>query len=345
MKRGVTHQLSLVGQRGGMQVDPVADENFAGTLSTLEMVERWILWGDEDILDANRNTVNYDGLITQLADAQPSNIVDWEGNAPSFDIFNQVAFHLFHNTKLADFSQVKSYTSGLVTMDLARILEQAVIERRAISGQRVEGLVTGDPVKGHSTGFGYIPVEPSVMMEAVDGSVPLATADADAPAAPSAPTGVDGGAGTPGLPAGTYYYKASAIDDDGESLPSAASAGIAVAAGHKATLTIGRVSDATFYRVYRLDNGTYYYIGMVAQPVSGDATFNDANAWRPNTSIWVFGNFTREDITLAQLAPLIKYPLAVVDTTVHFLLLLYHTLALKAPERFVIYKNIGRYVP
>lgn len=47
------------------------------------------------------------------------------------------------------------------------------------------------------------------------------------------------------------------------------------------------------------------------------------------------------DLCIAQMSPLLKMPLAPVNTTFEYLLLLYHTLVLKSPERQFIFKNVG----
>ena len=47
------------------------------------------------------------------------------------------------------------------------------------------------------------------------------------------------------------------------------------------------------------------------------------------------------DLVVAQMSPLLKMPLAPVSTTFEYLLLLYHTLVVKAPERQIIFKNVG----
>lgn len=48
------------------------------------------------------------------------------------------------------------------------------------------------------------------------------------------------------------------------------------------------------------------------------------------------------DLCIAQMSPLLKMPLAPTSTTFEYLLLLYHTLVLKAPERQFIFKNVGK---
>lgn len=344
VKRGITHQLTMVGQAGGIQVDPVAEENRNGTLALLESVDRGILWSDSLVLDAyGGNTINYDGLIKQVTTGASTHVIDWAGNPPDFDMFEDIAYKLFQETYLANFGAVRCFMHGSVLASLSAQLRQ--MERRYLTAAAPKPLAPGEPLSGVQTNFGWLPFTPHVFMDAVPGGQPCATADTGAPAAPATCTGAATDDGTPGLPAGTYYYKASAVNAYGESLP-VASSGVAATEGQKITLTIAYVAAATFYRVYRkAANGTFYYIGKVVQTSGGSASFVDQNEWQPNTGMMVIGNFVPDNIAVAQLAPLVKFPLAVVSTTIEFLLLLYHTLVVKAPERFFIVKNIGPYVP
>jgi hypothetical protein len=61
----------------------------------------------------------------------------------------------------------------------------------------------------------------------------------------------------------------------------------------------------------------------------------------PNTNIAPLICRNPADLCIAQMSPLLKMPLAPVSTTFEYLLLLYHTLVLKAPERQIIFKNVG----
>jgi hypothetical protein len=111
------------------------------------------------------------------------------------------------------------------------------------------------------------------------------------------------------------------------------------------------VNGATGYRVYRTNGGTTAsdingvnsrWIADVPQPTSGNASYIDLNQVVPGAGWFVMIRPDVEDIAIAQMSPLIKFPLAVVSTTIEFIYMLYHTLAVKAPERHFVIKNIGR---
>ena len=84
-------------------------------------------------------------------------------------------------------------------------------------------------------------------------------------------------------------------------------------------------------------------------PASNIVTFVDRNGtselynnFMPSTNIAPLICRNSADICIAQMSPLLKMPLAPVSTTFEYLLLLYHTLVLKAPERQFIFKNVGK---
>lgn len=84
-------------------------------------------------------------------------------------------------------------------------------------------------------------------------------------------------------------------------------------------------------------------------PSAAYVTFVDRNGtselynnFMPSTNIAPLICRNSADICIAQMSPLLKMPLAPVSTTFEYLLLLYHTLVLKAPERQFIFKNVGR---
>ncbi|MHB1418291.1 MAG: hypothetical protein ACYCX4_01700 [Bacillota bacterium] len=347
VRGGVTHQMTLTGQLGGSQVDPVAEENRNRTLELLEKVERQIVWGDERIKDAGANTVLYDGIIRQLEQQKADNVIDLKGKYLDFSNLDEAALKLVEEGKMLNFANLRAFMKPTVLTDLGRLKYET--ERKALGSSNVD-YITGVPLKGHDTQFGPIPFEPSILLEEVEGSKPLATADDQSPAAPGAVAGVAGAVGGgetskfEATDAATYYYFAAAFNESGESLTTA-SAGVAVVVGQKVTVTINRVNGAVGYRVYRAivnDATKSGFIGKVAQPDAGNATFTDLNEWRPGTGICTIVERSSENLVIAQMTPLIKFPLAVVSTTIEWLYLLYHVLVVKAPERQIVFKNIGR---
>ncbi len=356
VRRGVTHQMTLTGQLGGTQVDPVAEENRNGTLELLEKIERWLMFGDSRILDENGNEVNYDGIIRQMEIQKPDNIIDLQGQPFSFEYIEEAAYKLYQEGKLRNFAgNVQAFMSPFVLSDLSKLKLQAERVMLGIEANRGP-FVSGEPLRGYASNFGYVPFEPSVFFEEVDGSRPLKnTTDdpenggpepgaPDVPATVTATAGAANPAGSSKMTAGTYYYFASAFNDSGEGLTTASSA-VTVAAGQQVTIEIARVTGATGYRIYRGTTSDYKEAGFIAtipQPSSGNAIHVDKNQRIPFTGYVAILERNPADLVIAQMTPLIKFPLAIVSTTIEFLLLLYHVLVVKAPERQVIFKNVGR---
>ena len=145
-----------------------------------------------------------------------------------------------------------------------------------------------------------------------------------------------------------------------------------VAAGDSVLIRIAAMTDAKSYRVYRCKL-TSTTEGIAASPFPftapgfGAVGTDGVNRWQyvghlPGTAgTFIDRNGTPElynnfragtniaplicrnsaDLCIAQMSPLLKMPLAPTSTTFEYLLLLYHTLVLKSPERQFIFKNVG----
>jgi hypothetical protein len=167
-----------------------------------------------------------------------------------------------------------------------------------------------------------------------------------------------------------YWYRASAVNDIGESAASYVSTG-GVSPDKTMTVKflIPRVENgARAYRIYRYTSSSetvapalssstvgvgtagWQFVGYVADPDAGEwVEFTDSNGassdytnFRPGTNIAPLLCRNSADLCIAQMSPLLKMPLAPTSTTFEYLLLLYHTLVLKAPERQFIFKNVGK---
>jgi len=357
VKRGFTHQVMQVGLMGGAFVDPVAREHRDGTLQLLAGLERNILFGDSLITDASGTTVNYDGLLKQTQASYPSSIFDMHGQPLDFEALENYTERLVRVGKLVNFDSLRMFTKPRVLSDLAKLKIHA--ERKMLgTGANTPGYRPGTPLRGYDSQQGYIPFEQSIFLDPVDdGKVAVdqngnnVAEGASPPAAPASAT-VTVNASDPASLfdasfAGTYYYWVTAAGDGGESLATAGNAGAAIATGGSASVAIPATQYATVYRVYRgtvnsaTDPNTGWIANVVPSVVGGAATYTDENTWIPQTGIMLLLNMEEPDLAIAQMAPLIKFPLAVVSTTIEFMLMLYHTLAVKAPERVIIVKNIG----
>ncbi len=342
-KGGVTHQVTV--SEAGMQLDPVAVANRAATIRLLEKIERWLIHGDKRVKDSLGTEANYDGILRQLKTLRPKSIIDKKGAAMTFDDFQRVGWKFREDGKLPSLSKIKGYGHSGVVADLAQLKLES--ERSDLGGRGKGNLIPGTPFGGFQTQAGFLPLLEDSYMDAVEYAAPLAEANFGAPDAPATVTGAAASDATSELAATTYYYFVAAFNDSGESLPTA-TAGVAVLAAQKVTLTIARVTAATGYRVYRSltnDATAAKYIGVEPQPASGNASFVDLNEYRPGTGMALFFNTDASDICVPMLAPLTKWPLAITSTTIEFLLLMYHTLAIKAPERVILVRNIAMTTP
>ena len=358
VQRGTTVIANLAGALGGMFDNPVAEEEYDGTMQLLGSVEHALAWGNNTIKDAAGNTVFYDGLYRQLkakalsGKAFPDNVIDMHGKPMSFDVINNIVA-----LAAKKFVTTARDMAGFLSPDSLQTLQlmKTLGERRIMGTQPVNdgGYVAGTPIKGYDTNIGFIPFIQDVFLDPFDGGKsPLATTDSGAPVTPS---GVTASAGAPGgtqvsnwlstdCPV-TVYYTVSAYSASGESLGFTTVAGTAVSAGQVVTVTIPNVSGAWAYRVYRgiISSGSdAQWIGEIASSGGANVAFVDDNSIMPGNDIACFLNRNTQNMVIAQMAPLLKLPLAIQNTTIPFGLLYLHTLAVKAAERQFLVINIGK---
>jgi len=377
VRRGITHQMALTGQLGGAMVDPVKEENRDGALQLLSRIEKNFVWGDHNIPDNSGNTVNYDGLVlalengTQYVDGNTQNqmpnyytggqnVIDLMGAPPDFQIFEGIGRILAERAFLVDFRNVRAFMSPSVLEDLAKI--KFVEEYKPLLQEPYRGFYSGAPLTGHQTNFGFIPFTYDIFLKRAGftDQPPLA-AGQQSPATPTvalqagAPTGgtVSDFVGTNGAgasDAGTYYYWVTAANDSGESVASA-SQSVVVSVGQVVTATITPGSSngqpVTKYFIYRGTVNNPYdsatgCIAIVAANGSNAVTYTDTNSWRPQQGMILVLERTPSNLAIAQMLPMLKWPLAIQSTTVEWLVLLYHALVVKAPQRLFLVKNIGR---
>lgn len=296
------------------------------------------------------------------------NVLDMQGQYFDFSLFEGIGRRLAERGFMTSFRNVRAFLSPTVLEDLARLrLTTEFKQLVAVNPER--GYVPGVPLAGYQSNYGFIPFTYDLFLHRSGMTdAPVTTADQQSPAAPGTPSG--GQVPTAAAPtggqvssflaaaqskagvsdAGTYYYWGSGINDSGESLPTFLGSAT-VAAGQVVTMTIPAGSSngqpLTAFRVYRstTDSATEEGIGCIEElPAFGQSTvtFTDTNAWRPATGMTLLVDRTPSNVTIAQMAPMLKWPLAITSTTVEWLILLYNALVVKAPQRCYLVKNIGR---
>lgn len=144
--------------------------------------------------------------------------------------------------------------------------------------------------------------------------------------------------------AGTYGYKISAVYSDGETLPSAESS-LAVAAGDKVTMILTYSGAPLYFNVFRSGKDAagsdWEFISRIAASTSG-ATYNiDYNVKAPGRSTAFLLMHDPDALIFKQLGSMIKYDLAVTDTSYRWLQLLYGMIVIAAPRKHIILENIA----
>lgn len=351
VKGGVTHQMMVTGQNGGAFEDPNVRENRDRTLELLEKVERELIFGNTLITDENGETVNFDGLLTQLTADYSANVIDKKGEALSFDDLDLAAKDLITTGKQPS---VNGYTV-LQSPHVLDGLNKQFTARNMVRFNKDTAINPsyglGQNLTGYDTQFGRFGFDYSILLNEVDGDAPVSAAPAGAPTV--APT-ISSSAGSTGglLPTGNYYYSVALFNDTGETIDVVDSVQ-AVTLGEKVTLTIGNAttSNCTGARIYRgTTSSNLQWIAKVPAVANGNLTFVDGGEWRTadtdgnlENGLAIVVKPEARDIAIAQMTPMIKMPLPQEGTTFPFLLLLYIVSVIKAPQRVKIFKNCGTY--
>lgn len=163
-----------------------------------------------------------------------------------------------------------------------------------------------------------------------------------APTLASTASPADGSSEFATADAGTYSYKISAVYSDGETVASSATS-TAVSAGDKVTTEITYSGSPLYFNIFRAPVGTaagWEFIGRVAPAGTGNAHNIDYNSTVPGSAKAYLLMHDPDVLCWKQLGSLIKYDLAVTNTSYQWLQLLYGMMVIQAPRKNVIIKNL-----
>ena len=363
--------------------DPTVTDNYGNSVNFPGLIMQMIDGGTLDYQYFGPNALN--GQQHYGRAPAGMGVTDLQGKYLEFGDINTSASSLYNQGKLGSFANLRMFATPNTLTDLSNLrafTERRWLGPEIPTGRSGMGFVTGEPIPSYASPFGIVPFTASIFLQEVPNGQPIQSGNSDA-LAPAQPTFTASASST--LPsgvkasyfvasnglgesdAGTYYYWVSATNDNGESAPvgtSAATAstpdvdGVAVSVdvGQVVTLTITPGSSngnvLTRFRIYRgmynsINDPNTQIIGHIAVNPNSPATQNwyDNNSTRSGTSIALILERTPNNMALAQLAPMTKYPLAIVETKVEWLLLLYHVLVIKARQRAWLYLNVGRFLP
>lgn len=360
--RSVSHVSTLVATLGSTMIAEAVE---AGTMWILQQVERqlWVANGyfqsalgvfDGDSDDVPSTSVKFNGLDQQIregdSDAKAkytgfegydddiSVVLDVEGNVPDEDMIEEGARIQASNFGIPTelFLDYKAHS------DISRTFyPKEWYPRPGMMQNGQAGFVLSKFSSSAGTfelvGTRFLSPRISVKPQA----------ETDAPAIPVISGTASIANPDSNLEAGTYYYRASSVGQFGESLACAETAGVVIAAGEHARLTIAAgTTGAQYYAVFRTETTglDWKFIGFVADATGngGGATFVDAGNYIPGSSKAYQLSLIPQEIVVRQLAPLFKMDLPPVSPAYRWMQLLYLTPIVFAPRHHVIYDNIGQ---
>lgn len=341
--RRVTHVMSLVKPAHG---NVIAQETVAGTMYLLRRIEKNLFFGRSDL-----DPVQWDGFEKLIEDgALAENIIDLRGQPLSEDVLIDAALTIQDAPNFG--TPTHLYVNPKVKADLAKTFFPKA--RYDLFSKTDQGLV-GLDVKGFTSPAGDIMFEPDVFIDD-GGGVSGLTAVGDAAKRPASPTittaatsPVDAASLFGADDAGSYFYDVVAVNKFGSSAPVTVGGAVAVAAGDKVTfgVTPAGGNAVSHYKIYRTKkggaDGTERLILRVPNGAgAGEQTINDFNARLPGTTTGFMFQLNMDNMSFKQLAPMIKVPLATIDTSIRWMQLLYGAPVLYTPRHNVIFRNIGR---
>lgn len=316
----------------------------AATQWLIERSDHAMLYGRSDIMGEA-----YDGYFKLMMDgANADNLVDKRGKPILLD-------------DLEDYGDLIAQNFGIPSLCWLNYSPHKDIAKQmfpkgryeASAGGNLEGL--GYQLKSFPSNAGEIRFRRSPFIKERF-QVPPTTASLNAP-----PTSTDGSAATAvssdtvlskfgANDAGDYYYKVVARNKFGHSI--ALSLGpYTVTAGDKVTISVnnGGSGDTqpAYYEVYRSDKDgaatTCKLIGKFAWVDGTSDQYIDRNQWLPGTYDAMVVDFDSEQVLdYRQLAPLFRVPLATINTSIRWMLLLFGVPRLFNPNKAVYIRNIGK---
>lgn len=343
--RKVTHVMSLVKPAHG---NIIAQETINGTMHLLRVLERGLFYGDSSL-----SSLQFDGFEKLLEDNAPApNIIDLRGLPLSEDHLTDGALTVQDAPNYG--TPTHLHLNPKTKADLVKTFFP---KERYDLFQKTDSGKVGLDIGGFTSPAGDVAFEPNVFIN--DGGAPSAAAVGDASKRPGTPT-VSTGPTSPveataqfgADDAGDYFYVVQAVNRYGRSAPVdlvAGPAAVTVAAGDKVTfgLTPGGATSVDWYEVFRTKkdgaSGTERLILRVANAAgAGEQTIDDLNANLPYTTSAFMFQQNMENMSFKQLAPMVKIPLATIDTSIRWMQLIYGTPTLYTPGKNVLFKNVGR---
>lgn len=341
--RRVTHVMSLVNAAHGPQI---AQETINGTMYLLQRIERSLFFGDSTL-----DSLQWDGFEARITAAAPLNVIDLRGAPLSESVLHDVALKVFDAPNFG--IPTHMFLNPQAHNDLVKTFFPN--GRYDLFGKPDDGMV-GLNVRGYTSPAGKVRFVPNVFIDD-GGGVSEVVAFGDItkrPGTPSISTAatspVDALSKFTASDVGDYIYHVVAVNERGNSIAVSVGAAVTVAAGDRVTFGITPQPGMplpSYYKIYRTKvNGASATARLILRVRNtggaGETTINDYNNRLPGTTVAFLFQLDSTNLSFKQLAPMVKVPLATIDTSIRWMQLLYGTPELYTPKHNALIINIGR---
>lgn len=338
----VQHNLTLIQAAHG---PVIAREVKNKTVELLARNERSMFEADSAI-----NALEYDGIEAQIRTKEAQGqykstaFAGYESVGVSDSVVIDVRGKLDEN--VAEIAALTNVNNFGMAMDMYLGTDiHSVFSRDFYMKQRTlpgETLTSGNRVKEHTGSIDYR-FKPSLFNRPRIAPLAQSVSGTAAPTLANMTTPADAASKFKTADAGTYGYKIALVMQDGETLPSAEISG-AVAAGDAVSVEISFTGAPLYANVFRTEKdaaGTApKFIGRVKLAASGAAVVIDRNAKVPGAGKAFLLMHDADALCWKQLGSMIKYDLAVTDTSYRWLQLMYGTPLVAAGRKHVILDNL-----
>jgi hypothetical protein len=337
----VQHDLTLIQAAHG---PVIAREVKNKTIELLARNERFMFEADSDI-----NALEYDGIEKQIREKSEDSkhkstaFAGYESAGSDEKVILDIRGKF--DDEVAEDMALRNVNNFGMAMDCymgtdvhSKFSKEFYAKQRNMPG---DTLTSGNRVKEH-TGTLDFRFKPSLFNRPRKTAVAGTSAQL-APTLANGASPADAASEFKAGDAGDYSYVISAVYADGETAGSAATAGIAVSAGDKVTVEITYAGAPLYFNVFRAPVGTvagHEFIGRIAPAGSGNAHDIDFNSFLPGKAKAFLLMHDADVLCWKQLGSMIKYDLAVTDTSYKWLQLLYGTPLVSAGRKQIIAKNL-----
>ncbi len=340
--RRVTHVMSLVRPAHG---NVIAQETVSGTMHLLRILEKALFFGD-----SNLSTLQFDGFERLMLDTSPAtNIIDLRGAPLSEDVLIDGSLTIQDQPNYG--TPTHLHLNPKVKADLVKTFFPKERYNLFSDGKSTGGMV-GLDIGGFTSPAGDVRFEANTFID--DGGAPTAATGnvSKRPAAITESTAlaaaVTAGSLFTANDAGDYLYSIQPVNRFGRGVAlSPAGGSVAVVAGDGVTIGVTPSGSPLpdWYELYRSQaDGTALRRIQRTPNAAGAAeqVLTDLNANLPFTTSAFLFQQNLESLAFKQLAPMVKIPLAIIDSSVRWMQLIYGVPVLYTPGKNVLYVNVGR---